>query len=418
MQEKFYCVGCKSHYELDPTGLERKPSKGGSFRYAIKSVCPEGHRTSKICNSDNFRDHANGLELCPECGSETWYWEDIGEPYLIAECDDCGHDGMYNEYEAEGMTVGVNLEALAPTPDEPESGESLVPADSLLPEGSGRTIGSQSVSHNYTPFHSEDFIPWSEEADSEDCYICGKDNSAYYVEEEDNICSSCDSNWEYDSDMDGYVKKKAEQSEEMIECGNCDATFSIDEGLDIGGIDYCEECYDTRMSKDEYLCKYCGQDPDAAFADDFWTDGVCIPCAKEHGEYEDYDAEGQKFPCDSCNQMVSRSDLKVMSGSYDEDYQICRECLTYDAEEFIAHRKLKDHLLSVMPDKVYGVKDLGDGEFEMRVADRYMDDVIEAVSEYQISESDSFFLGQSKSTVAAVAAVVALGFAFWQNRKR
>ena len=44
--------------------------------------------------------------------------------------------------------------------------------------------------------------------------------------------------------------------------------------------------------EDEYLCKYCGQDPDAAFADDFWTDGVCIPCAKEHGEYEDYDAQG------------------------------------------------------------------------------------------------------------------------------
>ena len=30
---------------------------------------------------------------------------------------------------------------------------------------------------------------------------------------------------------------------EMIECGNCDETFTIDEGLDIGGIDYCEECY-------------------------------------------------------------------------------------------------------------------------------------------------------------------------------
>ena len=29
------------------------------------------------------------------------------------------------------------------------------------------------------------------------------------------------------------------------------ATFSIDEGLDIGGIDYCEECYDTRMFKEE-----------------------------------------------------------------------------------------------------------------------------------------------------------------------
>jgi len=43
--------------------------------------------------------------------------------------------------------------------------------------------------------------------------------------------------------------------------------------------------------EDEYLCKYCGQDPDATFADDFWDDGVCTPCAIEHGEYEDYEAE-------------------------------------------------------------------------------------------------------------------------------
>ena len=37
---------------------------------------------------------------------------------------------------------------------------------------------------------------------------------------------------------------------EMMECGNCDETFTIDEGLDIGGIDYCEECYDTISAKD------------------------------------------------------------------------------------------------------------------------------------------------------------------------
>jgi len=37
---------------------------------------------------------------------------------------------------------------------------------------------------------------------------------------------------------------------ETIECGNCDATFPIDEGLDIGGIDYCRECYDTISAKE------------------------------------------------------------------------------------------------------------------------------------------------------------------------
>ena len=46
------------------------------------------------------------------------------------------------------------------------------------------------------------------------------------------------------------VKYEAE-SLEMIECGNCDATFTIDEGLDIGGIDYCEECYDTISVKED-----------------------------------------------------------------------------------------------------------------------------------------------------------------------
>jgi len=43
-----------------------------------------------------------------------------------------------------------------------------------------------------------------------------------------------------------FGKKDAE----MIECGNCDETFTIDEGLDIGGIDYCEECYDTLSAKE------------------------------------------------------------------------------------------------------------------------------------------------------------------------
>ena len=66
-----------------------------------------------------------------------------------------GTPSLRKRKRAEGMTVGVNLEALEPTPDEPESGESMVPADSLMPEGSGHVIGSQSTSHNYTPFHAD-----------------------------------------------------------------------------------------------------------------------------------------------------------------------------------------------------------------------------------------------------------------------
>ena len=357
MQEKFYCVGCKSHYELKPTGLERKPSKGGSFRYAMKSVCPKGHRTSKICNEDDFADYADDLELCPKCGSESWYEEPTDHAYCYdCSCSDCGHtewkevDGPdYDDYddpryEAEGMTVGVNLEALAPTPAESESGESLVPADSLLPVGSGHIIGSQSVSHNYTPFHAEY---------KHECITCAEG-------------------------MDELVAKGQTWSCEC--CGLLVGTTGKHEGCGINdeGVVMCNLCYS----------------------------GQC--------DCESFDAENQDMMC--CGDYME----------FHDDYFYCPVCETtietneFDAEEFIAHRELKDHLLSIMPDKIYGVKALDDGDFEMRVADRYMDDVIEAVSEYQISESDSdsFFLGQSKSTVAAVAAVVALGFAFWQNRKR
>jgi hypothetical protein len=148
----------------------------------------------------------------------------------------------------------------------------------------------------------------------------------------------------------------------------------------------------------------------------------CKACNSNHPDYEPTDEcedfkprnpdvyEGNIWFCQGCG---SGTDFEVPL-SETEKYM--------DAETFIAYPELKDHLVAVMPDKVYGVKDLGDGDFEMKVSDRYMDDVIEAVSDYQTDGSEttdqpSFFLGQSKSTVAAVAAVVALGLAFWQNRK-
>jgi len=56
---------------------------------------------------------------------------------------------------------------------------------------------------------------------------------------------------DYDKSEDGGDGKViVEYGVEMIECGNCDETFTIDKGLDIGGIDYCEECYDTISAKD------------------------------------------------------------------------------------------------------------------------------------------------------------------------
>jgi|DEB0MinimDraft_4_1074332.scaffolds.fasta_scaffold01063_5 hypothetical protein len=411
MKEKFYCVGCKQHYELSVHSAQRQPSKGGSFRHSLISECPKGHRVNKLCKKEVYEAYGaetqtssdldcdtcgvsgperEGEPLCSRCIScfeccetncadydeeEDWPKHECvtcmeGMDELVAKgqswsCECCGllvgtqddHEGCgsnkngfvlchlcetdqckfvdcemmvtseqkkrsrYDSEEgnapiqdpmelgemanwtpldgseglkrkrAEGMTVGVGLEALEPTPDEPESGEPMVPADSLMPEGSGHVIGSQSTSHNFTPFH----------------------------------------------------------------------------------------------------------------------------------------AEGQKYPCDSCNKMVSRSDLKVMMGSYDEDYQVCQDCLTYDAEtevhdaeSFIAYPELKDHLVSIMPNKVYDIVELDDGDFEMKVASRNMDEVIAAVSEYQIkekSESD-FAFGKSKTTVAVAAAGIALvGAWLWNKRK-
>jgi hypothetical protein len=201
--------------------------------------------------------------------------------------------------------VGVNLEALAPTPDEPETGESLVPADSLLPEGSGHVIGSQSTSHNFTPFHAEVAyaVSWEGKEDNNEGLIYG-------IEYTDEVGDVADVEW-----------------------------------------------FSTAEERDEELARY----------------------------LEQYGAEDHRL----------------------------------DAETFIAYPELKDHLVSIMPDKVYGITSLDDGDFEMKVANRYMDEVIEAVSNYQQTQSDSdLMFGQSKTKIALAAAGVAvLGAWIWNNRK-
>ena len=91
-----------------------------------------------------------------------------------------------------------------------------------------------------------------------------------------------------------------------------------------------------------------------------------------------------------------------------------------NAETFIAYPELKNHLVSIMPDKVYNITLMEDGDFEMSVANRYMDEVISAVSNYQATEkSDSdLVFGQSKTTVAVAAASLAVvGAWLWNKRK-
>ena len=59
MTEKFYCVGCKEHYQLPVTEAVKKPSKGDSFRHSVVSYCPKGHKTTKICNKDDYDKYSS-----------------------------------------------------------------------------------------------------------------------------------------------------------------------------------------------------------------------------------------------------------------------------------------------------------------------------------------------------------------------
>mgnify|MGYP000589348570 CR=1 FL=1 len=54
MTEKFYCVGCKQHYELEVHAAQRQPSKVGSFRHSLISECPKGHRVNKLCKKERY----------------------------------------------------------------------------------------------------------------------------------------------------------------------------------------------------------------------------------------------------------------------------------------------------------------------------------------------------------------------------
>ena len=296
MTERFYCVGCKSHYELPVHEAVKKPSKGGSYRHSIVSECPKGHKTTRICSKLLYADYHNTksaespltdgptpdgppseptpvpsaaqgfssrcevheaeFEACgcekeahgyvdgdgkcacgcvlvdcecgPECkcGCATKKAEsfeatvdirtgvaagDIFTPAQIKKIKEisadydaavaagdydnanriaeqfdefmpCVCDGNYTMMTCEcgpkckclcakkaesfeatqvvgTMSPGVNLEALEPLEGGMENGygDSLVPAHSFQPEGSGHVIGSQSTSVNYTPMHAETF---------------------------------------------------------------------------------------------------------------------------------------------------------------------------------------------------------------------------------------------------------------------
>ena len=178
MTERFYCVGCKSHYELPVQEAVKKPSKGGSFRHSIVSQCPKGHKTTRICNAALYADYHNTKSAESPLTEGPIPDGPPSEPTPVpsatqsfssrcevheAEFEACGCDKDAESFEATQvvgtMSPGVNLEALTPVEGGMENGyeDSMVPADSFLPEGSGHVIGSQSTSHNYTPMHAETF---------------------------------------------------------------------------------------------------------------------------------------------------------------------------------------------------------------------------------------------------------------------
>ena len=220
--EKFYCVGCKNHYELEVVEAVEKPSKGGSIRYSLVSRCPKGHKTTKICKREVYDSYSSkAAETVDTTPVEAPASEPEGSeptpagPSAVPAVDDprlevpkafcaehnesfeaCGCSSKDAETIVGTMTPGVNLEALTPLEGGLENGdgEPLVPADDFLPEGSGRVIGSQSTSHNYTPMHAEDVGDDEDVCDS--CgIVCGLDEMVYFVDEDDAVhqsaCSAC-----------------------------------------------------------------------------------------------------------------------------------------------------------------------------------------------------------------------------------
>ena len=199
MTEKFYCVGCKEHYQLPVTEAVKKPSKGDSFRHSVVSSCPKGHKTTKICNKDDYDKYSSSksaespLTSGPSPAGGPADITPAGPSATPLERTD---SGVPSDFESETFTgaevipegpssepvdegesfeatqvvgtmspgAGINA-ALEPLQGGLENGDepSLVPADSFQPNGNGHVIGQETDSYNTTPMHAEDdFEPYFE----------------------------------------------------------------------------------------------------------------------------------------------------------------------------------------------------------------------------------------------------------------
>jgi hypothetical protein len=199
MTEKFYCVGCKEHYQLPVTEAVKKPSKGDSFRHSVVSSCPKGHKTTKICNKDDYDKYSSSksaespltsgpspaggpADITPAGPSATPLERtDAGVPSDFESETFTGAEVMPEGPSSEPVDEGESFEAtqvvgtmspgaginaaLEPLQGGLENGDepSLVPADSFQPNGNGHVIGQETDSYNTTPMHAEDdFEPYFE----------------------------------------------------------------------------------------------------------------------------------------------------------------------------------------------------------------------------------------------------------------
>jgi len=236
-----YVPSLKEKHEAKIVGSKAIESKGGSIRYTIQGLYDGRKTLPKTVSKADF-EGVYGFDA------------KAAESVVIA-----GKDGTLK-----GHMVGID-EKDGFTPDV------IIPVEHNLKDGKdweknfnftnhADTVGSPSPSTINQPAPSETPFPQEPSnenfsAECENCdekittkspYKCVHHKICKVCVKEFGSCPMCDSNRNF--------------SAEMIECGNCDKmirTIYKDGSLDIGGIGYCEECYDTLSA--ENTCAECGE---------------------------------------------------------------------------------------------------------------------------------------------------------------
>jgi|MDTC01.3.fsa_nt_gb hypothetical protein len=442
MTEKFYCVGCKQHYELEVHAAQRQPSKGGSFRHSLISECPKGHRVNKLCKKERYESQRG---LTYGRSAETFESPYVGSKALsdisvttdqLTETIGSGDFDKASLNSSGHQNIFANAEEGSPNMNHLSKEEQIAFLKQLIEETKGKvqkpyelTPGGYGFGLNGKVVSAEVYLKHLQEMASEEGNAPVQDPMEFGEM----------ANW---TPLDGTPSLKRRKD---AEAGSFrDGTGCISKGSFPSMT--CEHCGFDPHELVYYQCKQNDED----LTRDEWKEQLEFYFYEgSHGEQcqglidENKEAEGMTVgvnlealeptpdepetgesmvPADSFmpegsghvigSQSTSHNFTPFHSEDEDDFYQ--------DAETFIAYPELKNHLVSIMPDKVYNINLMEDGDFQMSVANRYMDEVISAVSNYQAtekSESD-FVFGQSKTTVAVAAASLAVvGAWLWNKRK-